>query len=144
MNTSNNCPVLFVEDSRSFRETVIHRYLKQCTVTMLESGKRFRAELDENDFHFILMDYQLAGEYSGEDLVMIAREAGYDGAIIGVSSSEYLNHKLLRAGADVVLTKRERYLLPKVIRQGLSLAEARGNEIRCEYGQESRSSTGSE
>lgn len=133
MNT-NPCPVLFVEDSRTFRETVIHKYLNHCQVTVLESGKRFKDALGEKDYHFILMDYQLPGEYSGDDLVRIARGAGYDKAIIGVSSSEYLNHKLLNAGADVALAKQQRYLLPKMIQQALSIAEARGSEIRCEYG----------
>lgn len=135
MNTVS-CPVLFVEDSRTFRKTVIHKYLNQCQVTVLESGKRFREVLDGKMFHFILMDYQLPGDYSGEDLVRIARGTGYDGAIIGVSSSEYLNHKLLNTGADVAVSKQQRYLLPKIIRQGLSIAEARGTKIWCKYGQE--------
>ncbi|MCF7803905.1 MAG: response regulator [Candidatus Marinimicrobia bacterium] len=131
---STTCPVLFVEDSAEFRELVHRKYLNGCDVTLLESGQRFLETLRRRQFHFMLMDYQLPGDYSGEELIQIARSNGYDGAVIGVSSSEYLNRKLLKAGADVALPKREQYFLPQTIRQGLSLAEARGATVQCTFG----------
>ena len=126
--------MLFVEDSSRFRELVLRKYLQGCDVTVLESGKRFAERLRDRNYHFILMDYQLPGRYSGEDLVRITRGAGYDGAVVAVSSADSLNRKLLKAGADVALEKREHFLLPRMIRQALSIAEARGSDIKCTFG----------
>ncbi len=130
----HNCPVLFVEDNHRFREMVTRRYLSGCRVTELSAGKRFLEILRKNDYHFILMDYELP-DTTGEELTRLARDAGYCGAIIGVSSSEYLNQQMLRAGADTAISKREHFQLPRTIRQGLSLASAQGCELDCSYGE---------
>jgi len=129
------CRVLMVEDSYQFQELVLRKYFNTCDVKVLESGQRFLVCLMEGTFHFILMDYELPGEFSGEELIRIARDNQYDGAIIGVSSSAMLNQKMLRAGADAAIEKRQHYLLPATIRQALSIAEARGCEIKCRFGE---------
>lgn len=136
MATHNSCPVLFVEDNDRFRDLVVRRYLNDCRVTALSSGKRFREILTKHKYHFILMDYELP-DTTGEDLIRLAREAEYSGAIIGVSSSEYLNRQMLKAGADTAVSKREHFHLPQMIRQALSLAEAQGCNMHCNYGESS-------
>jgi len=130
----SKCLVLLVEDSYRFQKLLLRKYLNRGDVDILESGERFLRLLSDKQFHFILMDYQLPGQYSGEELIRIARTSGYDGAIIGISSSDMLNRKLLKAGADVALGKREHFLLPATIRQALSIAKARGCETKCEFG----------
>jgi len=134
MTRDNSCPVLFVEDNDQFREMVIRRYLSDCQVTALSSGKRFKEILKKNELHFILMDYELP-DTTGEDLIRVARDVEYSGAIIGVSSSKYLNQQMLKAGADAATPKREHFRLPQTIRRALSLAEVQGCKIHCNYGE---------
>lgn len=100
---------------------------------MLSSGKHFLENLRHHTYHFILMDYELP-DTTGEELIHIARESGYRGAIIGVSSSEYLNRQMVKSGADTGISKREHFRLPQTIRLALSLAEAHGCEIHCHFG----------
>jgi len=134
--SSNTCDVLFVEDNSHFRSKIIQSHLSGCRVIELNQGRHFLQVLEKYQFHFILMDYELP-DNNGEVLVIAAREYDYSGPIIGVSSSEYLNQKLLRAGADTSIEKRKSYLLPKIITQAISLAGAREFKIQCTYGKKS-------
>ena len=133
---SNSCDALLVEDNSHFRNKIIQSYLRGCRVIELNQGRHFLQVLEKYQFHFILMDYELP-DNNGEVLVIAAREYAYKGPIIGISSSEYLNQKLLKAGADASIEKRKSYLLPKVIVQAISIAGARGFQTQCTYGKES-------
>lgn len=135
-HVSNTCEVLFVEDNSHFRSKIVGRYLTGSRVIELNHGRHFLQVLEKYQFHFILMDYELP-DNNGEVLVTAAREYKYNGPIIGISSSEYLNQKLLRAGADTSIEKRKSYMLPKIIIQAISIAGARGFETQCTYGKES-------
>jgi len=126
------CRVLFVEDNSQFRRRMCRKYLSRCDVTELSDGTGFSAALAAAEFHVILMDYQLPGA-SGDELVRLAREQQYHGAIVAVSSSEYYNRRLLQAGADTAVLKREAYLLPRMIRQGLSIVRARWGTAGCDF-----------
>jgi len=126
------CSVLFIEDNSQFRRRIRRKYLSRCAVTELSNGAGLSEVLRTGKYHFILMDYQLPGT-SGEELVRLAREMQYHGAIVAISSSEYYNRLLLRAGADTAVLKREAYLLPRMIRQGLSIAQARWGVADCNF-----------
>lgn len=117
-------PLLFVEDNSQFRKETTRKYLKRYMVVECGDGQEFLDVLHSQDFRIILMDYELP-DTTGEALTEKARESGYDGAIVGISSSEYLNRKMERAGADLSLVKRERYLLPGVLQQALAIAQYR-------------------
>ncbi len=126
------CNVLFVEDNGSFRTSTIKKYLHSCRVVERYSGAKYSEILQSEDFHFILMDYELP-DTTGEVLTRMTRSNGYRGPVIGISSSHYLNKNLLHGGADVSVEKRQSYLLPKIITQAISIAEARGYKHRCNY-----------
>jgi len=121
-----DCRVLFVEDNAGFRQRILRKYLYECEVVELSDGKSFIDQLQDGDYQLVLMDYELP-DATGEELVRKARETGYSGGIIGVSSSEYLNRKLLQAGADVTVEKRKSYQLPMVIRQALAISNSRNS-----------------
>lgn len=128
-----NCPVLLVEDNSQFRAKIIQHYLRNCNVYELSTGENFKTTLASEEFHFILMDYELP-DTSGDVLTAKARELGFNGGIIGISSSDYLNQKMLQCGADTAVSKRQAYLLPKMIRQAVSIAESRGYNSGCSFG----------
>ncbi len=111
---------LIVEDNADFRRFVVRKYLSGFEVRELGSGTKFLSTLASSEFHLILMDYQLP-DADGDELVRLARSAGYRGGIVGISSSEYLNRKLEQAGADASVEKRKRYQLPMVIRRALAI-----------------------
>ncbi|MEJ2050157.1 MAG: response regulator [Calditrichota bacterium] len=129
---SEKCRVLLIDDNYQFRRRIRLKYLSLCEVTELPSGAKLAEILQSMHVDCILMDYQLPGA-SGEELVRLARQMEYHGAIVAISSSEYFNNLLLRAGADTAVIKREAHFLPQMIRQGLSLAEARWGTARCEF-----------
>jgi CheY-like chemotaxis protein len=135
VQVSDSCHVLFVEDNSHFRNKTIQTHLRGCSVIELNQGRHFLQVLEKYQFHFILMDYELP-DNNGEVLVTAAREYDYTGPIIGISSSAYLNQKLLEAGADTSIEKRKSYLLPKVIVQAISIAGARGFQTQCTFGKE--------
>lgn len=126
------CRVLVVEDNSQFRRRIRRKYLSRCDVTEVSDGTGFSATLAARPFHVILMDYQLPFS-NGEELVRLARDQQYHGAIVAISSSEHYNRLLLQAGADTAVLKREAYLLPGMIRQGLSMARARWGTAGCDY-----------
>ncbi len=130
--TTRRCTILFVEDNTAFRQWIIHKYLSRCRVVELSGADRFTEVLHSERFHCILMDYELPGG-TGDNLITSARSSGYPGGIVGISSSEYLNRKLVQAGADAAVEKRQSYMVPQVIRQALSIAEARIGHRECEY-----------
>lgn len=78
------------------------------------------------------MDYELPGG-TGDNLITTARSSGYRGAIVGISSSEYFNRKLLQAGADRAVEKQHSYLIPGVVRHALLIAEARIGHSECDF-----------
>lgn len=130
--TLRRCTLLIVEDNSAFRQRIIRSYLSRCRVVELPKADHFTEVLDSERFHCILMDYELPGG-RGDTLVTSARSSGYQGAIVGISSSEYLNRKLLQAGADAAVEKRHAYQLPGVIRHALSIAEERIGRRECDF-----------
>ena len=122
-----------MEDNDSFRKRIIRKYLQQCDVVELPSAQRFSEIFASRDFHFILMDYQLPGS-SGEELIRQVRKAGYPGAIIAISSDNGLNQRLLKSGADAAVEKHQDHLLKQTVRLALSIAEVRGDNSGCKFG----------
>jgi DNA-binding response OmpR family regulator len=96
--------LLYVEDHIQFRALAITRFLTAREVTVASTLAEARAFLARESFDAVLLDYDLPDGKGGELLEEI-RQQPLDLRVIGVSSREENNLRLLALGADAVVSK---------------------------------------
>ena len=99
--------VLFVENNETFAQTVISAFMADMDVEVIGSVPGAIDRLrNAPPFDAMLVDFDL-DEGKGTQVVEFAREAGFTGRIVAVSSHEPGNTALLKAGADAVCPKAD-------------------------------------
>jgi DNA-binding response OmpR family regulator len=96
--------ILYVEDHPRFPGIVIPRFLSAHQVTVAGTLAEARILLARETFDAVLLDYDLPDGKGGELLEEIRRQQ-LAVQVIGVSSREDNNARLLELGADAVVSK---------------------------------------
>jgi len=98
-------PVLCVEDHEGIRE-VIREELSRFDVKFAANYEDAVELLDDHDFSFILLDFQIAGSRTGLDVCQYAREQGVIVPIYVMTASGHLTEEIVKKyGADGVIIK---------------------------------------
>ncbi|MGK0361921.1 MAG: DNA-binding response OmpR family regulator [Bradymonadia bacterium] len=97
--------ILYVETRARFAQVVCREYLKDADVTVVATmAEAERVAVAGLDFDAILADYDLK-DGNGTALVKSLRAKGVKAPIIAVSSHEFGNQSMLRAGANAICDK---------------------------------------
>ena len=104
-NKHDRLPVLCVEDHEGIR-AVVREELSRLDVKFATSYEDAIKLLDDHDFSFILLDFQIAGSRTGLDICRYARERGATAPIYVMTASGHLTEEIVKKyGADGVITK---------------------------------------
>jgi CheY-like chemotaxis protein len=96
--------ILFVENHRTFADTVIREFLGGHVVTVVRSCADAMSPSLSDAFDAILVDYDL-DDGKGEHVVRGMRARGFAGPIVAVSAHEEGNAALVSAGATAACPK---------------------------------------
>lgn len=104
-NTNHRHQVLCVEDHEGIR-AVIREELSRFDIKFAATYENAIELLDDHDFSFILLDFQIAGSRTGLDVCRYAREQGVIAPIYVMTASGHLTEEIVKEyGADGLITK---------------------------------------
>lgn len=106
--------ILFVENHETFVSTVIPLFLAAHDVVVVSSVRDALVKILEGGFDLCLVDFDL-DDAKGDEFVRVALERGTSAKMIGVSSHDEGNAKLLAAGAEATCKKTEFAKVPALL-----------------------------
>jgi DNA-binding response OmpR family regulator len=106
MNETWRMKILYVENHAVFAKQVTAQFLSTHEVTIVPSLLEARQFSSKEGVDLVLVDYDL-DDGKGEELVLEIRNQFPSLAIIGVSSHDEGNQKMLKAGANAVCSKMD-------------------------------------
>lgn len=98
--------LLYVENHDTFARVVSNEFLDEDEITVAKTIEVAWNYFTENNYDVVLVDYDL-DDGKGDELVKKIRQTKSMVKIIAVSSHEYGNNQLLKAGADAICSKMD-------------------------------------